>query len=236
MLTRVAEGKHVKHMHAHIPLFFQDSGFPIDCGEQDIYAWGSIWPLYSPTTRIIYKNEACALCHNVNDGIKWTMVVNCDSKLWTYGTSLEILLNNFQDSGCKVYFMYKENSSEVMHQICYKDLISDCGTEVKDQPAINLTSVDIHDQCSHGAISTLYKYTTKRWYKNIFCAMCNGLDVNMCLSTDNKPRSFVGSFISILNPKQLSSLSTKLDSQGFEKRVGAEACRISNIVSSFPIQ
>ena len=48
-----------------------------DLGDVQLYSWGSLRLVYSPSKRRIYKNKACVACHGVSDGSEWTSRLQC---------------------------------------------------------------------------------------------------------------------------------------------------------------
>ena len=181
-----------------------------DCGDVQLYSWGSLRPVYSPSKRRIYKNKACAACHGVSDGSEWTSGMQC--KDIDELVNVESYLNNvqgFQNRSCSVHFLYDGKSDDILHLKCFKDLISECYTEYYSILMSRVTNVSVetlNGGCRGGLLAPVLN--NDRWYANGFCATCNILRVNSCYQQALYRTPDSGSFFSILDTSMFSTDDT----------------------------
>ena len=213
-------------------ILFQDSGMSVYCGEEPLYVWGSIWPVYSPTSRRIYKNSICASCHNVQDGISWTPVIDCSGNTEKpHEGSLNILLENFNfnEAGCRLHFLYNGDTSDIIHLKCFSQLIAECSVETNYYyMRSNKTIAELKSACENEFISPVFLFD--QWYRNVFCVYCHGFGISRCLTGSFGTRTFEHTLLTVLDMTTVNKLSTWKDN--VKRREPKMACRYLHNVSN----
>ena len=147
------------------------------CGNRSVAQWGNFWPALSNYTRKIYKNEACARCHGVEDSKLFTPRLACERRsdtrlLLSMVEYLQVYKNNKMSPYCHYKFLH-EDETIMEENRCFKNVISTCMSE--DIPLIpdsDLSAAMIKSACEHGWKVPVVGNTVS--YKNVFCAHCNG--------------------------------------------------------------
>ncbi|KAL4220657.1 hypothetical protein ACF0H5_021053 [Mactra antiquata] len=141
------------------------------CGDMEVVPWGTIYPVYSPTSKQIYKNHACAEAYGIEDYIKWRVYADCSLP--------ELIFQVFMYSGfkrirlgrkCEVRFEFPGDKKLLEDNICYKKLDDTC-------PETFNTVTTVSDKllqaaCYSGPVST-YRGKNGINFKNAFCSICN---------------------------------------------------------------
>ena len=132
------------------------------CGDVKVAPWGSMLPVYSRTTRLLYKNPVCALCNGITDGIVWIPIIQCNmDKFQTFDFSVE------ESKDCSIYFLEPQNIMNYLLPSCGLNDICEEGFQIPD--GVNMTAKEIIDAC-HAEFYSMYH----RGEKNVFCAICRG--------------------------------------------------------------
>lgn len=189
---------------------FQTTGQPLsdsNCGNAQIYIWGSVRPIYSPSTGRIYKNGACADCHGINDGIEWAPTLQCDSK--TTGNDLGLYFFGSLYPSCQLHFNYVGDISDISQQRCYKDISDEC-IEAKYIATLpfwtNLTAWYIREACASGLVAPMLYNDV--WYDNAYCILCaTGIRMETCQLGGGGDLD-MNSFYSLLDTSTLNKISS----------------------------
>ena len=152
------------------------------CGDMKVATWGSMLPVYSAKTHLIYKNPVCAACNGVTDGIAWTPVIFCYYSNFKY---IDFELERFET--CIVNFIGpKVIETSVLPRCVKKNHVCyDKNFEVPHD--LNMTVVQVIDACESD-FNSLYD----KKERNVFCAICNGFYTDTeftCFDTDMKAGS-----------------------------------------------
>lgn len=149
-----------------------------ECGNEVVAPWGSILPVYSRQTRMIYKNTVCAQADGVTDGIVWNVLYSCKMKGPDYeirdaSTYMSGFHTEHWSNSCEVHFLYPGDYAEIESLICFEDLITTCPPisfviPTQLQP---MSKKEIRAACRSGLISP---YRIVNLYANVFCYICNG--------------------------------------------------------------
>ena len=181
----------------------------IPCGEENVAPWGSLFPVYSKSSAKIFKNNACALCNGVTDGIAWDALMICH--VYTSDGALKLRMQNIAnfesflngynpDNLCYVNFKPQIPFSSLDHLRCLKDPISTCPNDDFSIPGgLSMTKDEVRQACSSGLTSY---YTMFGSFKNVFCHICNKQawpEKRACMSLLMYPRDdFLLKFSSLL--------------------------------------
>ena len=136
------------------------------CKSQTVEAWGSLYPVYSPSKATIYYNRNCAICNNVTDGISWTIYASC-SQRYTFNDNL--FLQGIKDGSCQIQFGRPEGVN-IGQLSCYQNVIHSCN----DSVVLNDDASIIHKACET-VQAPVMQYTNRDVYANVFCKLCNGI-------------------------------------------------------------
>ncbi|KAL4220656.1 hypothetical protein ACF0H5_021052 [Mactra antiquata] len=141
------------------------------CGDTEVAPWGTIYPVYSYTSKRIYKNHACAEAYGIEDYIKWRVYAEC----FTPHVLVNSIVHNDSNRTrlnrkCKVRFEFPGDKNELNDNICYKKLADTC-------PETFNTITTVSDKllqaaCVSGLAST-YRGKNGMNFKNAFCSICN---------------------------------------------------------------
>lgn len=179
-------------------------------------------PVTSVQTNITYRNYYCAYCNND---------VNLNVKFWEYnaychggGTvSNHMVLNK------------KEEIDYYIHDVtrnCSKSIIYP-RIEGTDRPSVFIrpcknsfpaicpldTSADLAQKCLSSNIAYRYDIISKMTYRNIYCAICNNVNITAITCLDKTLRSS----ISLMNQMSVPSLSILFDPYLLERYLKYES-------------
>jgi hypothetical protein len=168
------------------------------CGEVSVADWGSMYPVYSYTTKLIYKNSACADAYGVTDGVTWTPLIYCEllDKVNDVDTRARQYMFGFKNyhfpSNCYVYFEYPGEEKDLAAHICYNDVVDICPDADFRMPVfmnLNISKAMIRRACSSGLHSPFYGSVI---FSNVFCYVCHDnyfLPNIKCFDTQNGTKS-----------------------------------------------
>lgn len=189
--------------------------------------------MYSPKNKKIFKNEACALCYDVDDGIIFTPLVVCDRNPDTLNIESMIELfwiSNLNVSGCNVHFTYPDHPSDIENQQCHKNLVKTCTPEWTGGTLSEETRKEVVDGCNSQLNSPVWIADT--WYLNLFCAVCSKNDSSSiptsceAQSSDNNKNTL---FVWFIDVNTINSFKSRnLDEETLDKQT---ACLHTNDVS-----
>ena len=177
------------------------------CGKNETASvLGSLYPVSSKTTGIIYKNEQCARCHGVarDDMVPWKAVVTCPApETGDIGEVLQSLETGHVHSSCVLDFYYPGPQSEANIHRCYENTKRSCSQyegEFYYLPSyLNMTDNEVRAACLTGPQA---QYRAFRDFYNVFCFLCDYAVFKaegQCNSTETGPREyFPGTFSALL--------------------------------------
>ena len=152
-----------------------------ECRSETSAIWGSLYPVYSPSTKMIYVNRHCAHCNIVNDTIPWEVYINCGNSDTISGSGLTDGLKYGQ---CQVQFRPQDKVS-VDRFACNADVIASCNSTGSSsqrasalEEACALTRAEVTRYAGDKGIET---------YSNVFCKICNEIDhvpQELCIAPD----------------------------------------------------
>ena len=202
----------------------------MECGQHILYPWGTLWPIYSPSKRRIYKNIACSNCHDVTDGVAWNASLGCRNivDLLHIDHILDSSLFSSTNSSCDIDFSYAEREDDILSQKCFISTISRCtNSRHWDWYAgrLDVSVMEVGLRCTEGLFTPVL-YGNK-WYRNKHCASCNS-DYAMfpCQFGEYGNDFFARPFIGIMDSR-FTSLVIKEESKIPEK----QACLPKSTVS-----
>jgi hypothetical protein len=170
------------------------------CGSERVAPWGSLYPVYSSTTKRIYKNEMCATRNGVTDAKPLDAVLYCAKEQYFDNKFMVWPNTNSIPEGCIVHFIYRGSTEDISHLKCYTNLIDTCPDDDFNISSfeINLEKENVIEMCTSGLVSP---FKSINMYANVFCHICNeGLydDIYFCEVHDGTvlrafdDRSFLG--------------------------------------------
>jgi hypothetical protein len=184
------------------------------CGDTNVAPWGSLYPVYSERSKQIYKNMHCAQANGITDGVRWDVLINCDSH--NAINAFIALESNAIHENCKIRFLFSGKSDDLKRLQCHFPLFGTCPESLAFQipKGTSLSKNDIISLCTSGLEAP---YRAVKMYANVFCHICNGeyfRNMLFChkLLEDESPKSaktkgftalIDGSFIDELNDKRI---------------------------------
>lgn len=185
--------------------------FPKRCGDVTIL-WNTMLPVYSPSTRKLYKNPVCSHCHGIVDGIVWDIHRGCslENKARHRKIDMSEYLNIDPEQSdsitCELTFSFPGHLKDIEHARCSIEApVNACSMSSFEVPAyINMTSAEVVEACESSFYSPVYILNSpQNVFSNIFCSICN-LDyetvkniIGMCENPNSLPRQF-GQFAYLL--------------------------------------
>lgn len=167
----------------------------------DIDVLADVVPCVSRSSLEVFRNRFCAYCHgHDNTDIELLEpVLTCDETLfgWDFPDSKTVFEHVLNKSVCNIEFRPKENSSYTL-QTCIPS-VGNCNATGR---WLNY-NMDIEIAChAYTAVVNVYRVH----YQNIFCAVCNGVNVSRftCLG-EQVAKSF--SFTGLLMVENLEDTS-----------------------------
>ena len=139
------------------------------CGDVNVAEWGSLYPVYSRTSGLVYKNPVCADCYNETDTVVWPtlFIVKIGSKAKKTKFARHFLMSKIFDTREILVRFMPPNEDAIDAQQCYQDVIDSCEHDYQYHIFDNLTD---HQLCQ-SELRAPYFYDGN-YYANIFCAMC----------------------------------------------------------------
>lgn len=128
----------------------------------------SVYPIASAARERIYVNRTIAQCHNVDDGIEWTVIASCEA--YSKRAALDKLLTE------ECSYTYSIDLPFVDKMLCYLDnIISTCpyiyNDTVLNQSDTGFSNEEIKTGCIEGPHALVF--FKNKPYRNVFCFMCN---------------------------------------------------------------
>jgi len=158
------------------------------CYEEGAAIWGSFDPVLSLSRHRVYRNQKCAKCHDVHDGVPFDKVLACKPYNHFGVKSFEEILiqaySDFNNSGCMVnFFLPKEAKTLDLRQIrCHPELYSTY-FYADLFPTSNRIQL-----CEDGP---LMPYGEGTWFRNFYCSF-DDIPRTTCDETGFYRESFAG--------------------------------------------
>lgn len=133
------------------------------CGDMKVAPWGSMLPVYSAKTQLLYKNPVCAACNGVTDGIVWTPVIYCDVNTFN---DIDFEFDTFKI--CSVNFIEPKNIETSFLPRCVKKKSVCFQNEFYIPHDLGMSYEEIINACESEFNSIYMKKD-----HNVFCAICN---------------------------------------------------------------
>ena len=156
-------------------------GVDQSCNATLTYVWGDILPVISNTTNLIYKTPQCAKCHGLSkeEYERWDSEFACvkpPDRLNHFSFFNSLLRTQDLTENCAVAFFYRGQGAYTGDERCYYDLdlSSDCKSDFKVHPELNMTRSEIEYACKNGPrIPFSIKNSVFKFY-NVYCYICFG--------------------------------------------------------------
>jgi len=117
----------------------------------------------------VYRNQKCAKCHNVVDGVPFDKILTCkpynDLGMKSFDRVLIEAYSDFNNSGCIVHFFLPSEAKDMdLRQFRCFPSISSTYSFSNRFPISNRTEL-----CKFGPLMPYFDYRT--WYHNFYCSM-----------------------------------------------------------------
>ena len=145
----------------------------MSCSDENIAPWGSIQPVYSHTTNLVYKNKVCAQCNGVTDTVFYETYISCTGN--PFGLQLSAVLSGHVkwNIDCIVNFYPPEGTGDLHEHRCYDGMSVKC-PDTFQMPEylehLNVSKEQVKRLCEEGFHSPLLNQVL---YVNPICHMCN---------------------------------------------------------------
>ena len=120
-------------------------------------AYNSFVPVFSPANNLTYRNQYCALCHNVVDYELWSLVF--------LPVSIQSDVKRAQHGGSS--HGVKPKDHRPLRYCFFPSVVKTC-------PGLNRSA---HERCVNGSVEIVTKSwkSGEKYYKNRACASCHGV-------------------------------------------------------------
>jgi hypothetical protein len=201
----------------------------VSCGDKNVAPWGSLYPVYSPKSRRIYKNIECAREDGMgSDVIFWDAFIDCkdivEAATWLDTSSVP--------ENCKINFIFPRDLDILYPFRCYINLTDTCPNSKDFQvpEGTNVSKDEIKALCSNSGIRSPYR--GRKLYANVFCSICNEetfsrADTCDKLSTSAGKSGGSRRFIALIDQKFITERSD--DSSRLRGQVLPLACSPSDV-------
>ena len=136
-------------------------------------------PVTDPTTRIIYRNKACAECHGVNSFTPWPLQIACRHfQLFYMVKSEQELLHRIKGTGlCSVNHIPPSDVVQPESIAFFSSSYDHTDTVIRTCNVTGLWAefdLEVHAACVTYTALVFRVRVNSSDYTNLFCAMCNG--------------------------------------------------------------
>ena len=164
-------------------------------------------PVSDFDTGLVYKNEFCALCHNVRSPVLWLTLYFCSNRLTI--TTDDVVTPQLLSDFCLTQNYYPPplhflNSN--LPRFCYPS-ITTCLSEDEALDDISISYTELLNVCQNGYQNLVTRDGTQMIFRNEYCALCNGYNVEE-LQCFNDTTYF---FTTLVPSESILSVSLLLD-------------------------
>ena len=136
------------------------------CTNKNVAPWGSMYPVYDPSTDLNYYNDYCAKCNDVHSYTYWDLRLESQKFGWSMTHCLDVILGSERNK-CALRFT-PPKGVDILKHVCRDNIISSCNVTgrwiVYDAGLVNA--------CQRWYSPLLDMVGTFR-FANIYCIMCN---------------------------------------------------------------
>ena len=138
-------------------------------------------PVTDPTTRIVYRNKACAECHGVSSFTPWPLQIACAHfQLFYMVKSEQELLHRIKGTGlCSVNHMPPSDVVQPESIAFFSSSYDHTDTVIRTCNVTGLWAefdMDVHSGCAMYTALVFRVRVNSTHYTNLFCAICNGFE------------------------------------------------------------
>ena len=142
-----------------------NSSTSIDCHSEAAAPWGSLYPVYDPSTDLNYYNHHCARCSGAQSYIYW------DLQLESLATDRSLthclsLFSGVKHKGCTIKFTPPQKMDKMNH-VCSRTLINSCNVS----GAWAVYDAELEQAC-HRWFSPVLNRFGRLHYANIYFVPC----------------------------------------------------------------
>ena len=167
----------------------RDDQFPLDISNNCSRGSDDLPPVTDLETGMVYKNEYCAVCHQVRHFRQWGYTFECSPELRRLASEpgFQITLDVVQRwcLACQFRDPHETNNSIPAARPCVHHLLTtdDC---LEREILIKVTQVQISEeqyeqivsQCQSGPYNPVVQERRRNPFRNQYCALCNGIRVS----------------------------------------------------------
>ena len=137
------------------------------CMSAEAAPWGSLYPVYDPSTDLSYYNAYCAECNGAQSYTYWDLNLEPSSPDWSLTHCIRHL-SGIKHKDCAIGFT-PPKEMDLMNHVCSHDLVSSC----------NVTGLWIVydaelEKACHRWFSPVLDIYGRLHFANIYCGLCNG--------------------------------------------------------------
>ena len=170
----------------------------LDCRAEAAAPWGSLYPVYDPSTDLNYYNHHCAQCSGAQSYIYWDLQLQSLAPDWSLTHCLS-LFSGAKHKGCTIGFTPPKQMDKMNH-VCSRTLISSCN--VSGVWAVYDAELE---QACHRWFSPVLNPVGRLRYANIYCALCNTYaPENVCFGLAYKKTTYDGSLAMTLDYRRVN--------------------------------
>ena len=171
------------------------------CKNETSALWGSLFPVYSPLSKLNYINKHCAECNGFNDAIPWDVYINCNI---SDGISGAGLIDSLRRGRCSLKFRPTDVAG-VKRFACSDAVISSCDTT----EALGESDHALEEACAITRAEVFeFAGVGIKTYANAFCKLCNGIEHSpqeVCNAPDDSIKTISVSLTTLVDWNVVSS-------------------------------
>ena len=182
-----------------IRYFMMDTCLTDSCTITDAAPWGSLYPVYDPSTDVNYINANCAECNGAHSYAYWDLRLESREEDWSLTHCLSLLASGDNHGSCAIGFTPPIEMDILRHACTQNDIISSCNVT----GFWTVYDIELDKACQRW-FSPILDMMGRIVYTNIYCALCNGFSARLCseLAPD---KTLVGPLSMVLDYRQVKN-------------------------------
>ena len=180
-----------------------NSSTSIDCRAEAAAPWGSLYPVYDPSTDLNYYNHHCAQCSGDQSYIYWDLQLKSLKLDWSLTHCLS-LFSGAKHKGCTIGFTPPKQMNKMNH-VCSRTLINSCNVSGD----WSVYDAELEQAC-HKWFSPVLNRLGRLHYANIYCALCNRDDTyapeDVCFGVAPDRNTFYGTLSMALDYRRVNTI------------------------------
>ena len=155
--------------------FMMDTCLNNSCTITDAAPWGSLYPVYDPSTDVNYINANCAECNGAHSYTYWDLRLESRKEDWSLTHCLSLLTSGDNHGSCALGFTPPKETDIRRHACTRDDIINSCNVT----GFWNEYDIELDKGCQRW-FSPILDGRGRIVYANIYCALCNGDSAPLC--------------------------------------------------------